>query len=162
MGGMMRNSKLIISAAIAVNAILGTGAALAADLAARPYTKAPAAAPVMTYHWTGCYIGGNVGGGWARIEQSRIGLANGSRVFPAQNYGSADGSSLIGGSQIGCDYQFGGNWVVGVQDMFDFGNINSSHIIPLFRHSIRRTAPGICLPRPLALVTCLLRPCWDM
>jgi hypothetical protein len=40
----MRNSKLAISAAIAVSAILGTGAALAADMAARPYTKAPVAA----------------------------------------------------------------------------------------------------------------------
>ena len=39
-----------------------TGSALAADLAARPYTKAPAPmAPV--YNWTGFYIFGGVGGG---------------------------------------------------------------------------------------------------
>ena len=42
-----------------------TGSASAADLAARPYTKAPAlVAPV--YNWTGFYIFGGGGGGiWA-------------------------------------------------------------------------------------------------
>src|SRR3569623_1082264 len=37
-------------------------AASAADLAARPYTKAPAA-PARTHNWTGCYAGGHVGAG---------------------------------------------------------------------------------------------------
>lgn len=85
----------------------------------------------MTYNWTGCYVGGNIGGGWAKTEQTRIGLVDGT-VFPGENYGSANGSNFIGGAQIGCDFQFSGNWVVGVQGMFDFGNIDSSHIIPPF------------------------------
>ena len=34
----------------------------AADLGARPITKAPVAAPVVAYNWTGCYIGANGGG----------------------------------------------------------------------------------------------------
>lgn len=105
--------------------------ASAADLAARPYTKAPAPVPVATFNWTGCYIGGNLGGGWAKTEQSRIGLVDGT-AFPAEDYGSATGSKFIGGAQVGCDYQFAGNWVVGAQGMFDFGNINSSHFIPSF------------------------------
>jgi outer membrane immunogenic protein len=37
-------------------------AASAADLAARPYTKAPAYTPAPIYNWTGFYIGGHVGG----------------------------------------------------------------------------------------------------
>ena len=42
------------------------------------------------------------------------------------DFGSADsGGDFIGGGQIGCDYQFAGNWVVGIQGMFDFGNTNS-------------------------------------
>ncbi len=49
--------------AIAVAALLmGTMSASAADLAARPYTKAPVA-PVAVYNWGGFYIGAN--GGWA-------------------------------------------------------------------------------------------------
>ena len=45
---------------VAVAALMGAGAASAADMA----VKAPAykAAPVATYNWTGCYLGGYVGG----------------------------------------------------------------------------------------------------
>jgi outer membrane immunogenic protein len=122
----MRNSKFIVSAAAAaISAILGIGAASAADMAAAPrYTKAPPMAPVV-YNWTGCYIGGNVGGGWAKQNQFRVDSIG---VGPTpQNYGSESDSAFIGGGQIGCDYQFAGSWVVGVQGMFDWGNISGSH-----------------------------------
>jgi outer membrane immunogenic protein len=122
--------KKSILGAVALVAI-GVAPALAADLPARTYTKAPAVVPVVTYNWTGCYIGGNVGGAWAKTQQTRIGLVDGT-VLPPQDYGSATGSNFIGGGQVGCDYQFGGNWVVGVQGMFDFGNTNSSHFFPPF------------------------------
>ena len=49
--------KLVIAAAALV---VGTVSASAADLAARPYTKAPVAAAV--YDWTGFYIGAQAGG----------------------------------------------------------------------------------------------------
>jgi outer membrane immunogenic protein len=122
--------KKILLGAMATIAV--TAPAPAADLPARTYTKAAVMAPPVVYNWTGCYLGGNIGGGWAKTQQTRIGLVNGI-VFPAQDYGSASGSSFIGGGQIGCDYQFGGNWVVGAQGMFDFGNVNSSHTLPLFQ-----------------------------
>jgi outer membrane immunogenic protein len=51
--------KKLIIALTAVAAF--TGSASAADLAARPYTKAPMMAPV--YNWTGFYIFGGAGGG---------------------------------------------------------------------------------------------------
>ncbi|MGC4665533.1 hypothetical protein, partial [Escherichia coli] len=54
----MRNF-LIATAAITA---LSAGAASAADMAPRPYVKAP---PIVdVYNWTGFYIGGNVGGQW--------------------------------------------------------------------------------------------------
>ena len=110
----MKNSIFTVSAAIAVSAILGMGAASAADLAARPYTKAPPLAPVAVYNWTGCYVGGNVG------------------VPLVSNFGSSEGTDVIGGAQIGCDYQFAGNFVIGAQGMFNFSDIRSSHILPAF------------------------------
>lgn len=116
---------------VAMATVAAAAPALAADLPARAYSKAPLMAPPAVYNWAGCYLGGNIGGGWARTQQTRIGLVNGI-VFPAQDYGSASGRNFIGGSQIGCDYQFAGNWVVGAQGMFDFGNVNSSHTLPLF------------------------------
>jgi outer membrane immunogenic protein len=61
--------------------VLGTVAASAADMAPR-YTKAPVAAPIMTYSWTGCYIGGNVGGGWERVRQTQIAKVGGPAIVP--------------------------------------------------------------------------------
>ena len=136
----------------------GIGAVSAADLAARPYTKAPMMAPVMTYNWTGCYIGGNVGGGWAKTEQTRVTRYRRCDRSPG-DFGSSKGSNVIGGAQIGCDYQFAGNWVVGVQGMFDFGNINSSHPTRRSRRSPRQTEQRTSSPRPAASATCSLRKC---
>ena len=77
--------------AIAVAALLvGSMSASAADLAARPYTKAPVA-PIMVYNWTGCYIGGNVGGGWAKTEQTQCHKVGVSVAVPATTTARARG-----------------------------------------------------------------------
>jgi outer membrane immunogenic protein len=120
-------NKILLSTVAVLGLGLGS-AALAADmpLKARP---APVAAPVV-YSWTGCYIGGNVGGGWARTKQTQIAKVGGPAINPANDFGSSDDSAVIGGGQVGCDYQFGGSWVIGAQGMFDFGDIDSSHVVP--------------------------------
>jgi outer membrane immunogenic protein len=104
------------------------GGAMAADMAVKARPVAP---PVVIYNWSGCYIGGNVGGGWKRNTLSSTTTFLGTPVA-FTDLGSDNGSSVIGGAQIGCDYQFAGNWVAGIQGMFDFGNIDSSHQIPGF------------------------------
>ena len=63
--------KKLVLALTAVAAF--TGSALAADLAARPYTKAPAPA-VAVYNWTGFYIFGGVGGGMWDAEHLSPGV----------------------------------------------------------------------------------------
>ena len=77
-------------------------------------------APVST--WTGCYIGGNVG--WARV-QTKVEFNNVSDFSR-----SADG--FAAGGQIGCDYQFASNWVVGAQLMVDWTDIEASRASALF------------------------------
>ncbi|CAN7309430.1 outer membrane beta-barrel protein [Bradyrhizobium sp. LjRoot220] len=121
--------KLLIAAA-AVVAL--SAPAVAADMAPR-YVKAPAPAPVV-YNWTGCYIGGNIGGGWERTRQTRTGQQTAAGVFTAlpADFGSSDGSDFVGGGQIGCDYQFANNWVIGIQGMYDYARIDSTHVIPAF------------------------------
>ncbi len=111
-------------------AVAMTGSAVAADMAPR-YTKAPPA-PVVVYSWSGCYIGGNVGGGWQRTGQTQIGKVGGPAIIPNNDFGSSDSSDFTGGGQIGCDYQFANNWVIGIQGMYDYARIDSSHIIPAF------------------------------
>jgi outer membrane immunogenic protein len=120
-------------------AVAMAGSAVAADMAPR-YTKAPPPAPIVVYNWTGCYIGGNVGGGWARTSQDRVGIVNVGAVNPALPFGSSEGSDFVGGGQIGCDYQFAGNWLVGIQGTYDYSRINSSQAVtsfPTFTSTIR-------------------------
>jgi len=64
----MRNSKLIVLAVAAIGAIMGVSAASAADMAARPYTKAPVMAVDPAYDWSGFYIGGHVGYLWGKTR----------------------------------------------------------------------------------------------
>ena len=56
--------KNLLLAAVSLVALSAAAPALAADLAARPYTKAPPAAIAAVYDWSGFYIGINGGGGW--------------------------------------------------------------------------------------------------
>ena len=50
----------------AVGTLAMVGSASAADLAARPYTKAPPMVAVAMYDWSGFYLGINGGGGSSR------------------------------------------------------------------------------------------------
>ncbi len=77
---------------------LGAAPAMAADLAARPYTKAPPAMMAPIYNWTGFYIGGHIGGAWS--GNSNI---------------DASAGHFLGGLQGGADLQFATNWVVGIE-----------------------------------------------
>ena len=125
-------SKFAISAATAMSVALWAGSSCAADLGNPRYTKSPVAISAVTYNWTGCYGGANVGGGIARTSQRQIAKVGGGPIVPNNNFGSGDDTSVIGGLQVGCDYQFDANWVVGVQGKFDFGDIESRHTVTAF------------------------------
>ena len=108
------------------------GSASAADLAARPYTKAaPMAAPVAS--WTGCYIAGGGGGAYTKNDHNDF---SNSLALTGFAPGTALGSNLSTGAdgwfgtvQVGCDYQFN-NFVVGLFGDYDFmsvkGDISTS------------------------------------
>ncbi len=101
-------------------AMLASVPALAADMAARPIYKAPPPPPAPAYNWTGCYIGANLGGGWTHDEFH----------FGAENEGTLNKAGFVGGGQVGCDYQFGSNFVIGVQGMFDGTTIKGTDVDP--------------------------------
>ena len=82
--------------------------AMAADLGARTYTKAPAYAPAPIYNWTGFYIGGHVGGAFVADDSIAAGLT-------ANNDGQ-----FLGGVQGGYDYQFAPNWVLGAEAQYSW------------------------------------------
>jgi outer membrane immunogenic protein len=105
-----------INMAAAALSLAAVQAAFATDLPIRmPVKAAPPMRAAQT--WTGCYLGGNVGAGWSQTdvndEVSGVSLAK------------LKSTAVVGGGQIGCDYQFTNNWVIGVQGMFDGSALKS-------------------------------------
>ena len=99
--------KMLLASA-AVIALVSS--ASAADLAARLYTKTPPPVPAQIYNWTGFYIGGHVGGAFRGDDNNVLG-------------GSSDGT-FMGGVQVGYDYQFSPNWVMGLEANYSFKDTN--------------------------------------
>jgi len=86
----------------------------------------PPMAPVPAYfNWTGFYVGANFGGGYAttNVTGNSVFTAPGG-VFPSTFAESYGGSGVLGGGQIGANYQFTGHWVIGVEADIDASNIN--------------------------------------
>jgi len=88
------------------------GALVAPAMSADLYVKAPP--PVVhAYNWTGCYVGGNVGYGYADNNQfvsneTFNGAPFVSGTWPgAGNFGTPNPSGAFGGGQVGCNYQTG-------------------------------------------------------
>ena len=107
----MIHSKLI-TALIATTA-LGTCAASAADLAARPYAKAPVFVQSV-YNWGGFYVGGHVGGAWS--NEQWVNTANTTAfgdLVPGQGFRQRN-SGVFGGGQMGYNWQ-ASNFVFGLE-----------------------------------------------
>jgi outer membrane immunogenic protein len=104
------NAMNKIALAVSLLAI-GTTSAFAADLAPRPYTKAPVIADPV-YNWTGFYIGGNVGYSWGR-SSSTVAFVDAGAIVSSTN-SKFDMDGVIGGGQIGYNWQVQ-NWVWGLE-----------------------------------------------
>jgi len=115
--------KKILAALTTVVAL--TGSASAADIAARPYAKAPmvAAAP----SWTGFYLFGGAGGGlWASDQNVRTN-PGGLPLTVDQRQG---GSGWFGTVGLGYDWQVSPSWVLGAFADGQFGSIKGSLVDP--------------------------------
>jgi outer membrane immunogenic protein len=113
--------KKFLLAAAAASALVAAPA-MAADLAVKaPVYKAPP--PVYIYSWTGCYVGGNFGGLWARKDWTNATPGSLTLGLPIS---SQDASSWLGGFQGGCNYQFAGGWVIGIQGDYDWTDAQGS------------------------------------
>ena len=119
---MIRKVKLALT-----GLVIGLGAASIASAADMPLKAKPLAGP--GYNWTGCYVGGDVGGAWSRMDTSRFSQDT-TGLDPA-NYGREDDKGFMGGGQAGCDFQTT-NLVFGIQGTFDFGSVKGSHALTDF------------------------------
>ncbi len=114
--------KTFLAAAIGT-ALIATSAK-AADIGPH-YTKAPVAAPLWS--WTGFYVGGHVGGGFSEANVSAFAPA-----WPSDpgNF-STNGNGVVGGGQIGFNWQFGPNWVIGIEGDISGTGIRNNATVPV-------------------------------
>jgi outer membrane immunogenic protein len=117
-------------------ALVLAGSASAADLPPQMPTKASF---VQRFTWTSCYLGGHVGGGWmtntvtdpVMLVQDSAGL--GGPGFTTGNpvpVGINQSGAVVGG-QIGCDYQFPSNFVLGVEGAVSGSTIKGTRVLAL-------------------------------
>jgi outer membrane immunogenic protein len=128
--------KPVLLASALLGSLLTGSAAQAADMPIR----VPEPQPVAARNWTGCYLG--AGGGYGFYNQSRETIGDGSTALIGGNFNLAlaanPGTVLVGNetfgghgwlvtAQGGCDYQFGGNWVIGAFADGDWSDMSGDH-----------------------------------
>jgi len=127
--------KRIIATLFATTALAGS--AIAADL---PSRKAPVAPPPPVLSWTGAYVGANLGGGWLAGNSSNQG---GNLLWNTTNnanwYDKNTGNSnagVIGGVQVGYNYQIMPWAVVGAEADFQGTSIGAGNGTPLYYNTL--------------------------
>jgi outer membrane immunogenic protein len=127
------NKLIFLSAALASTVM---GPALAADLPPEMPVKASF---VQRFTWTSCYLGAHLGGAWAKenvtdpvvLVQDNPGLGGpGFTTGGPTTVGVNQSGAMIGG-QIGCDYQFPSNFVLGVEGAVSGSTMKGSRLVAL-------------------------------
>src|SRR5712672_4476466 len=124
--------KKFLLGAVGFVALVLTAPASAADLAARPYTKAPPMIAAI-YDWSGFYIGANGGWGSSRNCWDFLPVAGG--VTPE---GCHDATGGVAGGQVGYRWQSGG-WVFGLEAQGDWADLRGSNTSQAFPGFINRS-----------------------
>lgn len=103
---------------------LGAAPAMAADLGARPYTKAP---PIIAaaYDWSGFYVGANGGWGTSRNCWDYLGTTALPQVTTGE--GCHDASGGTAGGQVGYNWQIS-TWVFGVEAQGNWADFKGSNV----------------------------------
>ena len=112
--------KFLFGAAVAIAL---AQPAHSADLRTPVYKSPPPAVPVWS--WTGCYAGGHAVGLWAQSKDWIVRTPGGA--FSGQSLGEHGINTWTGGVQAGCDYQFAGGFVIGIQGDYAFANAEGDH-----------------------------------
>jgi len=119
-----RGHSLWLASCFLALPLAGISAAKADDM-----PMAMKAAPAPVYNWTGCYVGGNLGGGTSASNfgstvdpGSYLGAADAATVSGSGS-GSKNDIGVVGGGQAGCNWQ-SGTLLLGLEGDFDFFHSN--------------------------------------
>jgi outer membrane immunogenic protein len=166
--------KKSLVAGVALMAVI-TGPAMAADLP----VKAPRMVVEESFSWSRCYIGAHAGYGWGRNRNS---------FGDAIETGNSEGEGLPGeagpfhhntsggviGGQLGCNYQFANNWLIGIEGEIWWSGIKGSFTAPEdepgAQVTSRASSPGTvgtamshCVSDTLGTgICCTARPAWRL
>jgi outer membrane immunogenic protein len=132
--------KKFLLATVGLVALGAAAPASAADLAARPYTKAP---PLMAlYDWSGFYIGANGGGGWSH---NCLDVTNFRGPIAPVREGCHDATGGVVGGQLGYRWQ-SASWVFGLEAQGDWADLKGSNVslfIPAWTNNSKIEAFGL-------------------
>src|SRR2546430_1135693 len=144
--------RILLTSIAGAAAVMNIARANAADLGLRPMYAAPRA-----FTWSGCYIGGNIGGGWDRVML----YAKGGAAWAGDKY-SADLPAFnehiatsvtrpgwtVGG---GVEWAFWENWSAKVEyDYYDFSTRNLALAGTIF--GAPEIVPGINVKETISTV----------
>src|SRR2546430_7043982 len=131
--------KRILATVILTTALTAPG--LAADLAARTYTKTPALAPIS--NWSGLYLGGNLGYGWGDGNTDFSFLPSPLEFGRNNTTLGVRSTGVTGGAQLGYNWQIG-SLVTGLEADIQGSDIKgSARATPTFAGSADLDPDGL-------------------
>src|SRR5215831_6653315 len=132
---------LLATVALAVQLV---SPAMAADWPVMAPAYSPPPPPAIYSWWTGCYLGGNLGGAWTRAFYTHDNsvVVEDFEFIP---------KAVIGGGQLGCQYQWN-DLVFGVEGTWSCptarGRLGSTRSAPSPRASVMLGTARCFMPRP--------------
>jgi outer membrane immunogenic protein len=117
--------KRMLLGVVGLVALCAAGPAVAADLAPRPYVKAPPPMVAAIYDWSGFYVGINGGGASSRDCWTAT-SSNGAAITPNLSEGCHNATGGLVGGQIGYRWQ-AASWVFGVEGQGDWADLKGSN-----------------------------------
>src|SRR5215468_4715133 len=117
--------RSLATASFVLCGFMGMAGAQAADMGVPSRSYYPPLPPAI-YDWTGIYVGGHIGGGMLVDSISQNGVSPGG--FNLANTGNLRPAGVIGGAQVGANYEFA-PWVVGLEGSWTDSAIQGNTLI---------------------------------
>ena len=123
----MHRFRFVALAAVAVFGFASVASAADLSRKAPPYSQPPP----LAYSWTGLYFGANIGGGWGNRHvdfspNDPLATALFNNVNGGPPPTSFNTSGVLGGLQLGYNWQLSDNWLVGLETDFDWSGMKGS------------------------------------
>jgi outer membrane immunogenic protein len=119
--------RKLLSAGVAL-AALSVGSAVAADLGRPPVYRRPSPPPAPVFTWSGCYIGGHIGGGYAWTESTNaVNTTAFGDFVPGQGFANHS-SGVVGGGHVGCNIQVSSSMVWGIEGSYAGADIERDYV----------------------------------